>query len=51
MEMSAAAVMRLARAAELEERRRLLEFSVAMRAAQADEKGWKQWMREMGEGQ
>jgi len=45
MEMSAVAALRLARAAELEERRRLLELSAAMRAAQADEKGWKQWIR------
>lgn len=28
-------------------RDRLLEAAIAARAAQADEKGWKQWIKEM----
>ncbi len=36
--------------AELADRRRLreqMEMAVTMRAAQADQKGWKQWLKEM----
>lgn len=33
-----------AKAAAALERQRLFDLSVAMRAAQADEKGWKSWI-------
>ncbi len=39
---------RLAREAVRGERERLLRVSMAMRAAQADEKGWTRWVRELG---
>ena len=38
---------RLAREAMRGEREHLLRVSTAMRAAQADEKGWTRWVREL----
>lgn len=44
MDMPWTHARRLSKAAASIERQRLFELSVAMRAAQADEKGWTAWI-------